>query len=248
MNACVIIPARFGSTRFPGKPLVPLMGKPMVLWVAELSALAVGKNHVYIATDDVNIYDVVCSAGFSAVWTNSDALTGTDRVAEAAKQLNYEIYINVQGDEPLVSPKDISRCVELKRRFPEYVINGYTRMSGDEDPENVHIPKVVTSERGELVYMSRQAVPGCKDCGNDASYGYMKQVCIYAFGLQELDHFSRFGRKSILEEREDIEILRFLEIGHRVLMCECSCGSMAVDVPADVARVEREINLRHNPS
>ena len=114
MTACVIIPARHASTRFPGKPLTPLLGKPMILWVAELSARAVGPEHVYVATEDTRISTVVEEAGFRALMTSKTALTGTDRLAEAAEMIDYDIYVNVQGDEPLVNPEDIKRCAELK--------------------------------------------------------------------------------------------------------------------------------------
>src|SRR5690606_27506517 len=104
MRTVVIIPARFASSRYPGKPLVPLLGKPMILWVAELSAKAVGLENVYIATEDNRIAEVVVAAGFQAVMTSGRALTGTDRLAEAAEQIEADIFINVQGDEPLVNP------------------------------------------------------------------------------------------------------------------------------------------------
>ena len=113
-SACVIIPARYASTRFPGKPLVRLLGKPMILWVAELSAKAVGQEHVFIATDDIQIAKVVKESGYSVLMTSSKAKTGTDRIAEAAAQIDYDIYVNVQGDEPLVSPCDITACIKLK--------------------------------------------------------------------------------------------------------------------------------------
>ncbi|WP_280323080.1 cytidylyltransferase domain-containing protein [Sulfitobacter faviae] len=134
MTACVIIPARYASTRYPGKPLAPLLGKAMILWVAELSARAVGQDHVYIATEDARIVDVVEAAGFKALMTSKTALTGTDRLAEAAQMLDYDIYINVQGDEPLVNPNDIKRCVEIKMANPTHIVNGFAWISENEDP------------------------------------------------------------------------------------------------------------------
>lgn len=243
MRACVIIPARYTSTRFPGKPLVLLYGKPMILWVAEVAAKAVGRSHVYIATEDERIASEVREAGFSAVMTSQDALTGTDRVAEAAKKIDYEIYVNVQGDEPLINPADICRCIELKSKYPEKVINGYCWIGTDETPSNINIPKVITTEAGEMVYMSRMLLPGYKDQKN-VPEKYMKQVCIYGFSREELIDFVRFGRKSMLEKYEDIEVLRFLELGRSVLMYECASGSLAVDVPEDVSRVEAVLQAR----
>lgn len=244
MRTVVIIPARFSSSRYPGKPLVPLLGKPMILWVAELSAKAVGLENVYIATEDNRIAEVLAGAGFQAVMTSGRALTGTDRLAEAAEQIEADIFINVQGDEPLVNPSDITRVGEAKAANIDVVVNGYSWVSDQENPGNVNIPKVITNEADELVYMSRVALPGYKDPEN-APAKYKKQVCIYAFTGDELNAFRKFGRKSELEHCEDIEILRFLELGKRILMIETQPGSLAVDVPEDVAGVEVALKRKH---
>ena len=107
MKTVIIIPARFKSSRFPGKPLTSILGKPMILWVAEICAKALPIEFVYIATDDLRIKEVVEEAGFNVVMTSKKALTGTDRIADAANQIDADIYINVQGDEPLLDPNDI---------------------------------------------------------------------------------------------------------------------------------------------
>ncbi|WP_319781511.1 3-deoxy-manno-octulosonate cytidylyltransferase [Oceanisphaera sp. IT1-181] len=237
MRSVVMIPARYASSRYPGKPLVNLLDKPMILWVAELSANAVGKENVYIATDDNHIADVVTQAGFQAVMTTDDALTGTDRLAQAAQQIAADIYINVQGDEPLVDPKDILKVRDAKLANMNEVINGFSWVSDHEDPHSVNIPKVITNEQNELIYMSRLALPGFKD-RKCAPVRYKKQVCIYAFTKDELTAFSAFGRKSELELSEDIEILRFLELNKTIRMVETQPGSLAVDIPDDVAKVE----------
>lgn len=236
MRTVVIIPARFSSSRYPGKPLVPLLGKPMILWVADLAACAVGHEDVYVATDDERIARTVEEAGFRFVMTGP-AHTGTDRIAEAAFEIDGDIFINVQGDEPLVDPEDILKIRDAKLRNPEKVINGYARITDSEDPSNVNIPKVITNENDVLVYMSRLPVPGFKE-GKNAPVQYKKQVCIYAFSKDELLRFRDFGRKSTLEQCEDIEILRFFELGVPVLMVQTKPGSLAVDVPEDVAKVE----------
>jgi len=236
MRTVVIIPARFSSSRYPGKPLVPLLGRPMILWVAELAAKAVGNENVYVATDDDRIAGVVEQAGFSFVMTGP-AQTGTDRIADAASAIDGDIFINVQGDEALVDPQDILNIRDAKLRNPEKVINGYSWIGTEEDPSSVNIPKVITNEHDELVYMSRLALPAYKDAKN-APERYKKQVCIYAFSKKELIAFRDFGRKSALESCEDIEILRFLELNVPVLMVCTKPGSLAVDVPEDVEKVE----------
>ncbi|MCT0224368.1 3-deoxy-manno-octulosonate cytidylyltransferase [Synechococcus sp. CS-1328] len=243
MRSCVIIPARYSSSRFPGKPLVSLLGKPMVLWVAELSAKAVGKQNVFVATEDERIAKVVREAGFSALLTSPQALTGTDRLAEAAKMVDYDTYINVQGDEPLVEPGDILQCISIKSENPDVIVNGFCWIEHNEDPASVNIPKVIANETGFMVYMSRSPLPGFKDTSN-APLKYMKQVCIYGFNRDELQAFASYERKSSLERHEDIEILRFLELNRRILMYECSPGSLAVDVPEDVAKVEEVLKNR----
>lgn len=237
MKTVIIIPARYESSRFPGKPLVSLLGKPMILWVAELSVKAVGKENVYVATDDVRISEVVQQAGYSFVMTSDSALTGTDRLAEAAQQIEADIYINVQGDEPIVDPVDICKVRDKKIECPNAIINAFCWISEEEDPESVNIPKVITNEKDQLVYMSRKALPGYKDDKN-APLRYKKQVCIYAFTKDELIAFKVFGRKSELEACEDIEILRFLEMDKPIFMVESSGGSLAVDIPDDVKQVE----------
>lgn len=236
MKTVVIIPARFASSRFPGKPLIPLLGKPMIIWVAELSGRAVGNENVYIATDDQRIAEVVDQSGFKHVMTGP-AETGTDRIAEAVSRIDGDIFINVQGDEPLVGPEDILNIRDSKIQHPEKVINGYAWLGDSEVPSNVNIPKVITTEKDELVYVSRLPIPGFKETKN-APQTYKKQVCIYAFSRNELEQYRAFGRKSLLEQCEDIEILRFLEIGIPVVMVKTKPGSLAVDIPEDVKKVE----------
>jgi len=240
MRAVIIIPARFASSRFPGKPLVPLLGKPMILWVAELCAKALPKEDVYIATDDKRIANVVEAAGFNVVMTSDQALTGTDRLAEAAQIIEADIYLNVQGDEPLLDPADILKILDYKMKYPNDIINSYCPIGENEIPENVNIPKVIFTEDHRLVYMSRNVLPGFKS-EKSKPINYYKQVCIYAFGKEDLLAYQQYGRKSVLESSEDIEILRFLEMKKDIRMVQAGRYSLAVDVPDDVINVEFEL-------
>jgi 3-deoxy-manno-octulosonate cytidylyltransferase (CMP-KDO synthetase) len=240
MKVIIVIPARYKSSRFPGKPLVNLLGKPMIQWVSELSSKAVGIENVYIATDDDRIAQAVTLLGYQVVITSEQCLTGTDRLAEVAKKIEADIYVNVQGDEPLVDPQDILKVIGAKKSYPDEVINGYAVLGSDEDPRNLNIPKVIFTEDKRLVYMSRQALPGFKEQKN-APAKYFKQVCIYAFNRQQLLEYGQYGKKSTLEKSEDIEIIRFLEWGQNIRMVETRPGSLAVDSPEDVQKVEREI-------
>ena len=240
MKTVIIIPARYKSSRFPGKPLTPILGKPMILWVAEICSHALPIESVFIATDDSRIKEVVERAGFKAVMTSEKALTGTDRIADAANQIDADIYINVQGDEPLLDPNDILSIIDAKKKYPNEIINGYCKISDNENSDSLNIPKVVFNENNQMVYMSRNLIPGTKSKDFKPA-NYYKQVCIYAFSKKDLLNYVDFGRKGTLELYEDIEILRFLDIGIPIRLVETNNASMAVDVPEDVVRVEEEI-------
>jgi 3-deoxy-manno-octulosonate cytidylyltransferase (CMP-KDO synthetase) len=245
MKTIIVIPARYKSSRFPGKPLVKLADKPMIQWVAELSAKAVGIKNVFVATDDKHIESAVLQMGYQVVMTSENCLTGTDRLAEVAQKIEADIYINVQGDEPLVDPEDILKVIDAKKTNPNDVINGYAVIGANENPASINIPKVIFTEDKRMVYMSRNALPGFKDDKNEPAE-YYKQVCIYAFSRQELLDYGTFGRKSKLEHSEDIEIIRYMEWGQTIRMVETRPGSLAVDIPADVAKVEVALKELHN--
>ena len=243
MKVVIVIPARYNSSRLPGKPLIKLLGKPMINWVAELSAKVVGKENVYIATEDSRIYNSISQKGFKGVMTSKDCLTGTDRLSEVAESVNADIYINIQGDEPLVNPKDVLKVIEAKKLYPDEIINGYTVIEKNEDPENLNIPKVIFTKDKRLVYISRKALPGFKDPKNQPLI-YYKQVCIYAFNREELMLFGRSGAKSVLENSEDIEILRFLDLKKTIHVVKTKSGSLAVDTPKDVEKVEKILRTK----
>ena len=244
MRYCVVIPARYKSSRLPGKPLISLLGKPMIIWVAEIASQAVGLSNVFIATDDNRIANEVNQKGYKHIMTSSSCLTGTDRVAEASLRLNYDIYINVQGDEPLVSPKDILRCIDNKIKYKDHIINSYNLINENQDPGSINIPKVVINNSEDLIYISRSLVPGFKDLSSKTD-SYLKQVCIYGYNKSELSSFFGFGGKSKLEKSEDIEILRFFELDHPIKMFKAHNNSLSVDVVEDIEKVERELRLRN---
>jgi len=240
-GAVAVIPARYASTRFPGKPLVPLLGRPMILWVADICAEALGAAQVVIATDDPRIRDVVIDAGFRVEMTSERPLTGTDRIAEIVDRLGVPTILNVQGDEPLIAPDDLLRIAEAKRREPDAIVNGYHPLAPGEDPANPNIPKVVIDRHERLLYMTRSVVPGTKSGSARPETTYLKQVCIYGFSPEDLQLFSAQPRKTPLESAEDIEILRFLELGRTVRMVRTSTASLAVDAPEDIAAVEHAL-------
>ena len=170
-------------------------------------------------------------------------MTGTDRIAEATSQIDADIYLNVQGDEPIINPDDIIKIRDAKIENMKSIINGFCWISDNENPDNTNIPKLITNEKNELVYMSRLALPGSKKIESKPKK-FKKQVCIYAFTKNELISFNNFGRKSKLEEFEDIEILRFLELNKTILMIETESGSVAVDTPEDILKAEKALKLK----
>ena len=231
----VVIPARYQSSRFPGKPLVDLCGKPMIQHVWERCCEAVGAEKVYVATDSDQIESVVESFGGAVIRTSSDCLTGTDRLAEANRQLNCDFIINVQGDEPLISPADINTVAQAYLAGDGSVVNAMCKIIDEREFRSFTVPKVVCDQSNKLLYMSRSAIPLTKN--NEFKFSY-KQVCIYAFSKEHLEFFISHQSKTPLEEIEDIEILRFLESQYPVQMIEVDSGSMAVDIPEDVVRVK----------
>ena len=164
INECtsIIIPARYGSSRYRGKPLVKILKREMVLRVADICSKVVNKKNLFIATDSKKIANVVKKAKYNVLMTSSTCLTGTDRVAEASKKLNSKIYINVQGDEPTINPNDIKKIIKAKKKFPNHVICGYDKVHKFENPSNINLPKVVVNEKQELIYISRALIPGSK--------------------------------------------------------------------------------------
>jgi 3-deoxy-manno-octulosonate cytidylyltransferase (CMP-KDO synthetase) len=216
----------------------------MVVWVAEIAAKALGENNVFVATDDQRIVDVVSPHGFQTVMTSDNALTGTDRMFEVARTVKADMYINIQGDEPLLDPVDILKVIECKKNYPSEVVNGMCRLKVTDDPSNINFPKVITTEDLRMVYMSRLPIPGFKSKENVPKV-FWRQVCIYALSKEQLMAFGEFGRKSYLESLEDIEMLRFLELGIFIRMVEIKGSPYAVDVPDDVRIVEEILEKKY---
>jgi 3-deoxy-manno-octulosonate cytidylyltransferase (CMP-KDO synthetase) len=165
-------------------------------------------------------------------------LTGTDRVAEVAQQIDADTYINVQGDEPVFNPDDLTALINVATKHPEDVINGYCSIKDEELFRSSSVPKVVMRPDGRLLYMSRAPIPTTKRFGYEKAW---RQVCAYAFPKSALQAFASTTSKTELEMIEDIEILRFLELGWDVQMVPMSDMSVAVDDPKDIMRAEAAI-------
>ena len=234
MSIIGIIPARYASTRFPGKPLAFINGKSIIQRVFEQCKSAEVLDKVVVATDDQRIYKHCVENDIQVEMTSENCLTGTDRIAEFSKKIQAKTYINVQGDEPIMNPKDILKIINLSQKYPNDVINGYAPIDKNEDYNSLTIPKVVFRPDSRLLYMSRSPIPGNKQGNFRKSW---RQICVYGFPKQSLLSFFEFDKKTTLEQEEDIEILRFLELGYDVRMVELSSDSIAVDTAEDAEKV-----------
>lgn len=238
MDFIIVIPARYASSRLPGKSLIEINGKSVLERTYNQCLKAVSANKIFVATDDERIKDHCESKGMQVVMTSTECLTGTDRVAEVAQHIDAKYYINVQGDEPLMNPKDILDTIKATKDFPGDIINGFAPIIDDEQYKSSSIPKLVFRPDGRLLYMSRSPIPGNKDKEFVKAW---RQICIYAFTKQALEAFVKENKKTPLENEEDIEILRFLELGYEVRMIPLSSESVAVDNPEDVERVKQKL-------
>lgn len=235
----VVIPARLDSTRLPRKPMVSILGKTLIQRTCEQVEKAVSRENFVVATDSLEIFAHIEGLGYRAMMTSDKCLTGTDRVAEIASATEYDYYINVQGDEPLVNPEDIIKVISKIMEFPGEVINGYAAILEEDLYRSRSIPKVVFRPDGRLLYMSRTSIPGSKVDNFQKAW---RQICIYSFPRNLLCEFAAMKKKTILEEIEDIEILRFMEMGYEVRMVSLSDISIAVDNPEDVDKVIKRLN------
>ena len=230
----IIIPARFNSSRFPGKPLAKIHGQSMLFRVWNKCMKVTNREDIVVATDDSRIVSHCKKLQMNYILTSKYCLTGTDRVLEVAKKIKSKLYINVQGDEPLVSPNDIKKIITEGRNQPNAIVNGMSKIKFESDFRSPNIPKVVIDNNNFLLFMSRSPIPVTKK--NEFKKA-LKQVCIYSFPKKIISNFKFKNKKTNLEKIEDIEILRFLEKGYKIKMVHLSGSSIAVDTKKDLRRV-----------
>ncbi|HZE71769.1 MAG TPA: 3-deoxy-manno-octulosonate cytidylyltransferase [Pyrinomonadaceae bacterium] len=266
-NTIAIIPARFNSTRLPGKALLEIAGKPMICWVIERALAAQRVERVIVATDDQRILKAVQSEGYEAMMTGSGHASGTDRIAEVARKIeDAEIIVNVQGDEPLISPETIDRAVEalLGTQNPKAVTaalvagiaTAWEPIENAADVLNPDVVKIVLSETGRALYFSRSPVPfprqavrehgSLKDAlDKDPSLlnSFRKHTGLYVYRRDVLLEFTRWSQ-SELEQRESLEQLRALEHGVAIVAVEASSNSVGVDTFPDLERVRNMIGMK----
>lgn len=238
MKIIGVIPARYASSRFPGKPLAEICGKPMIWWVYQQCKKVPELTEVYIATEDQRIVDCCNELDMQVVLTADTHLTGTDRVGEVAQKIPADIYVNIQGDEPMLEPETISKAIQPFFDDPELKItNLMTQIDDPVDVVNFTVPKVITNKENIGIYLTRSAVPYPK---GSVKYKYYKQVCVYGFKPDALQFYCDYGMtfgKAKIEAIEDIELLRFIENGYKVQFVEVFSRTVAVDTEKDLEKV-----------
>jgi 3-deoxy-manno-octulosonate cytidylyltransferase (CMP-KDO synthetase) len=239
VRVVAVIPARFGSTRFPGKPLAAKTGKPLIQHVCEQAARSRVLERIIVATDDARILDAVRGFGGEAVMTRSDHPNGTSRIAEVAAGLDAEIIVNVQGDEPSIEPELIDAAVDALRRTPEAPMASIASPFGpEEDPTDPNVVKVVLSTRGTALYFSRAPIPHWRDRSRELAASPaaqpkavpLKHVGLYVYRRPFLATFLSLP-PTPLEETEQLEQLRVLEHGFPIAMAVGRAAFHGIDTP-----------------
>jgi 3-deoxy-manno-octulosonate cytidylyltransferase (CMP-KDO synthetase) len=234
-----VIPARHAASRFPGKPLAQIAGRPMIQHVVERVRRARLVEGVVVATDDAGIKNAVEAFGGEAILTRADHRTGTDRVAEVAAHREAEIYLNVQGDEPLIDPGTIDALVAAFLEDDSVQIAGpCVAIVHANDIMDPNITKVVRDFDGNALYFSRAPIPWVRDREGPVAARHWKHIGLYAFRRDALIEFPTLPPGD-LERLEQLEQLRWLENGYRIRIVEAEYDAISVDVPADIERVEK---------
>jgi len=241
-----VIPARYKSTRFEGKPLTLINGVPMIKRTYNQAKKSELLDELIVATDDTRISTYCESEGIPAIMTSEHCLTGTDRLAEVSEKLDFDLYVNIQGDEPIIDPDAISQIVDIYHQYGnEYMVYNLYKIIDDMDEINSHtIIKVIVNEKDEVMYMSRLPVPFSN---SGLVQQFRQQIPVYGFTKEALSIFSNH-KKTINEQYEDVELLRFVDLGYKIKMGETKVDSIAVDVPSDIKKVEKFLNSKKEES
>lgn len=235
----IVIPARYGSTRLPGKPLVQIAGKPMVQRVYERAKLAKMASRVIVATDDERIVNAVEAFGGEVRMTRSDHRTGTERIAEVAAHTDGQIFVNVQGDEPVLDPAAVDTAVSsLLEDPPAAIATVAVPIRTPSDIMDPNVVKTVLNFDGNALYFSRAPIPWVRDTGGHVQARHLKHLGLYAFQRDALLEYPTLPQGE-LERIEQLEQLRWMENGWKIRVAEVQHDAVSVDVPEDVNRVEQ---------
>lgn len=240
MKILGVIPARYASTRFPGKPLADICGKSMIQRVYEQACKASSVHKVVVATDDSRIFDHVLHFGAQAVMTSDRHQSGTDRCAEVALQFpDFEACINIQGDEPLIDPQQIDLLGQKLAENSVELATLIKRIHTDEELFNPNIPKVVCNSKGEAIYFSRQTIPHLRASAPSdwlKEHVFYKHIGIYAYRFETLQQITKLP-VSTLEKAESLEQLRWIENGYQIHTAITELETLAIDTPADLEKM-----------
>lgn len=239
MGALVVIPARYGSSRFPGKPLATMAGKPMIRHVYERAARAKGVDEVIVATDDARIVEAVAQFKGKSAMTSPTAKSGTDRVAEVARTKRAAVVINVQGDEPLIEPDMIEQLIEYLGRHTAVPMASLMKpLDSDAEGGNPNVVKVVVDRDNFALYFSRAGIPFIREPGRKPLPRFFKHLGIYGYQRNFILQFPAL-EPTTLEQLEQLEQLRALEHGFKIKLLETVHDTVGVDTPDDLRRVEQ---------
>ncbi len=234
MQVVIVIPARYASKRLPGKPLLDILGKPMILHVADRARAVRSAQRVIVATDDKRIARVVRGAGIEAMMTSPEHATGTDRLVEVAARVPGDLYINLQGDEPLIRPEDVETLITGMLADESVAVGTLCHPISALEAKDPNVVKVVLAENGNALYFSRAPIPHPRDDGDQAAY--LKHVGVYAFRRYVLERYGRV-HQPMLEKAEKLEQLRLLYAGFRIRAFEVLPTGPGVDQPQCIERV-----------
>ena len=240
LQVVAVIPARYGSTRLPAKPLADIHGKPMIQWVYERTHLAKGISAVYVATDDERVASAVRKFGGKVIMTSPDIQSGTDRVWAVAQEVPGDIFINVQGDEPLIEASAIEAGVELvaSGRFPMGTV--MVPLASEADLRDPSVVKVLADQTGRSIYFSRHPIPYSRGPLPNAHEPFVckRHVGLYIYTRETLKRFSGLP-VSALERAEVLEQLRAMDAGIAIGITEVNFTSIGVDTPEDLEKVRK---------
>lgn len=243
MKTVGVIPARWGSTRLPGKSLIDICGKPLIQWVVEAVRRAEKLDDILVATDDERIARVVKQLGENAVMTSGNHTTGTDRIAEAIQDIDAEIVVNIQGDEPLIEPGLIDSLADLMQGDDSLdMATAAVPIDDEAELSNPSVVKVVWGDGHRAMYFSRSVIPFVRDA-LDESRVHWRHLGIYAYRRKFLEKLVKTA-PCLLEKAEKLEQLRALSIGARMVVVETDSVGMGVDTPEDVNIVEMILRNR----
>lgn len=236
MKIIAVIPARYASTRFPAKLMQDLGGKTVIQRTYEAATTTNLFDDVFVVTDSILIYDEIISNGGKAIMSIKEHESGSDRIAEAVMNLDVDIVVNVQGDEPFINAEPLAKVLDVFRNDYENKVDLASLMFEITDQEEINSPnnvKVVTDQNGFALYFSRSVIPYPRE--KNVGVRYMKHIGIYAFRKQALLDFYSLPMKS-LEASEKLEQLRYLEFGKRIKMVETNQGSIGIDTLEDLEK------------